>query len=137
MRIPTRPRGSGLRFNITPLIDVVFNLIIFFLVASHFVRSEKAEAVDLPDATQVEDEDEQSRNLVVTITAQEQLQVRGQSVQFAQVEQMILAGRAEHGESFEVRIRADRSVPYRVVEPILLASVRAGVGQLKFAVLAQ
>ena len=137
MRIPTRPRGSGLKFNLTPLIDVVFNLIIFFLVASHFVRTESAEAVDLPEATQTEDEQDQSRNLIVTITPDEQLQVRGRAVTFEQVDQMILAGRTEHGEDFEVRIRADKSVPYRVVEPILLASVRAGVSQLKFAVVAR
>ena len=137
MRVPTRPRGKGLKFNITPLIDVVFNLIIFFLVASHFVRSEKAEAVDLPEATQVQEEQEQSRNLIVTITPDERLQVGGEFVRLEQVDQMILAGRTEHGESFEVRVRADKSVAYRVVEPILLASVRAGVSQLKFAVIAK
>ena len=40
MKIPGRSRGGSLKFNITPMIDVVFNLIIFFLVASHYARSE-------------------------------------------------------------------------------------------------
>ncbi|MCA9069997.1 MAG: biopolymer transporter ExbD, partial [Planctomycetaceae bacterium] len=30
MKIPSRERRSGLHFNITPMIDVVFLLIIFF-----------------------------------------------------------------------------------------------------------
>ncbi|MCA9048548.1 MAG: biopolymer transporter ExbD, partial [Planctomycetaceae bacterium] len=40
VRIPSKVSRSELQFNITPLIDVVFLLIIFFLVASHFARSE-------------------------------------------------------------------------------------------------
>ena len=68
MRVPTQRERSGLRVNITPLIDVVFLLIIFFLVASHFIRSETREPVNLPEATQGEDEEsENPRRLVVTV----------------------------------------------------------------------
>ena len=67
MRIPVR-RTSQLRFNITPLIDIVFLLIIFFLVASHFVRSELQEPIELPAAREGESEpNEIARRLVITI----------------------------------------------------------------------
>jgi biopolymer transport protein ExbD len=136
MRIPTRPRRLGLRFNITPLIDVVFLLIIFFLVASHFVRHENLEAVELPEATETDDEAEQSpRRLIVTITEDLRMQVAGKPADRQAVEQMILTGREEHRDRFEVRIRADRSVPYSEVEPIMLACARAGVTDVKFAVI--
>jgi biopolymer transport protein ExbD len=133
VRIPTRQHRSSLRFNITPLIDVVFQLIIFFLVASHFVRSETVEPVDLPRITQSEDEDENPRTLTVTITPDERLHVLGRVVSAGELDQMILAGAEEHAGRFEVRIRGDRSVPYRVVEPILVACARAGVADVKFA----
>ncbi|MBM4074764.1 MAG: biopolymer transporter ExbD, partial [Planctomycetes bacterium] len=45
MRLPSTQIQRGLTFNITPLIDVVFLLIIFFLVASHFIRNETLEPV--------------------------------------------------------------------------------------------
>ena len=49
MKIPSAvDRSGGLRPNLTPLIDVIFNLIIFFLATSHFARSEPTETVDLP-----------------------------------------------------------------------------------------
>ena len=35
----------------------------------------------------------------------------------------------------EVRIRSDRNVPYRVVEPVLLACARSGVWNVTFAVI--
>jgi biopolymer transport protein ExbD len=134
LRIPSGQHRSTLRFNITPLIDVVFLLIIFFLIASHFVRSETAEAVDLPLATESEDEDENPRTLTVTITPDEVLHVQGRRVTPDQLDQMILAGATEHGGRFEVRIRGDRSLPYRVIEPILIACARGGVTDVKFAV---
>ena len=137
MRIPTRAREHGLAFNITPLIDVVFLLIIFFLAASHLVRSESQEAVELPLASETEDdEDRTPRHLVITITADRETLVGGETVDLPGIEQMILAGRLDGGDNaFEVRIRGDKSVPYRDIEPIMLACARSGVTSIGYAVL--
>jgi len=43
------------------------------------------------------------------------------------------SGAASRG-SLEVRIRADRSVPYQIVEPLMLACAKAGIADLTFAV---
>jgi biopolymer transport protein ExbD len=138
MRVPVRQFKGQATFNITPLIDVVFLLIIFFLAASHLVRAESREAVDLPEASQSDDEETDAPNrLIVTITADRQLHVAGDAVDFAEVERLILAGGRDNQASFQVRIRADRSVPFRDVQPILLACARAGVRLIKFAVLAK
>lgn len=138
MRIPTRNYHQTLRFNLTPLIDIVFLLIIFFLVASHFVRNENVEAVELPSATQHKtDVDESPRRLVVTITADRQMHVAGKPVDLLAVEQMIVAGHEADSNRFEVRIRGDRSVPYELVKPIMTACARAGVTDVKFAVMAE
>ena len=60
MRVPTRPRQPGIRFNITPLIDIVFLLIVFFLAATHLTQNEKLEAVELPEASQNESEPDEA-----------------------------------------------------------------------------
>lgn len=133
MRIPTRERRGGLQFNITPMIDVVFLLIIFFLVASHFVRSEHSEAVDLAEATQEEEKNPQALPLVVTIQADQAMTIRGEAVDHVQIDQLILAGKIEQGERFEVHVRADKTVPFQAIEPVMLACARAGV-VFKFAV---
>ena len=50
-------KGNALAsLSITPLIDVVFLLIIFFLVASHFTNQENAVEVDLPKADEAKEE---------------------------------------------------------------------------------
>lgn len=138
MRLPSRGSGGGLKFNITPMIDVVFNLIIFFLAASHLARSEALEQVELPEAgTSQPEQAELQRRLIVTITADEKLRVSGSEYKLPQIEQLIVAERGDpaQGRDFEVRIRTDRRVPYRTIEPLLLACARAGVSKVKFAVL--
>ena len=76
---------------------------------------------------------------MVTVTANRQLHVGGNVVSFDELELMISAGgAADNGEEkkrFEVRIRGDRTVPYSVIEPIMLACARAGVTRVNFSVL--
>ena len=138
MRLPTPSRTSGLKFNLTPMIDVVFNLIIFFLAASHLARSESLEQVQLPEATTSRHEEaERQRRLVVTIKADESYWVGAVRHEPVEIEQMILAeGAAVAGKpnDIEVRIRTDRTVPYRRIEPLLMTCARAGVTKIKFAV---
>lgn len=136
MRLPVLNRSSRVRFNITPLIDIVFLLIIFFLVSSHFVQSETQSAIDLPTSrTVAEQVDEPPRRLVITVDRRQQLLVANRQVPLTELEHLIGEGRAEHGANFEVRIRGDRQVPYAVLEPILVRCATAGVGQVRFAVI--
>jgi biopolymer transport protein ExbD len=134
MRVPTRRRGLGLQFNLTPLIDVVFNLVIFFMITSHFVQRQESEEVDLPTATQVADEPETPRRLVITVLPDETFRVGGQAYDRGQVELLIRQEASHQGEDFEVQIRGDRVVPYGVVEPILLACARNGITRVGFKV---
>ncbi len=136
MRIPARSDRGGLKFNITPMIDVVFNLIIFFLVTSHFVRSEQVESVNLATATQKEEKNPLALPLVITIQANRSLSIRGENVDLGQIDQLILAGELEQGERFEVHVRADKTVPFEVIEPVMISCARSGV-IFKFAVFLQ
>lgn len=138
MRIPARTSGRGFAFNITPLIDVVFLLIIFFLVASHFIRNENVERIELPIATQGKDEEESASRLVVTVSSEGDLSQGMAPITLDEFEQRLQLLIARHGtDATEVRIRADRSVQYSHVEPLLLATARNGVTRVRFAVLRQ
>lgn len=136
MKIPLRTSDRGFAFNITPLIDVVFLLIIFFLVASHFIRNEYVERIELPIATEVQDDDETSSRLVVTVLPDGALMRGLNPTTLDDLEQRLQAVIAQHGpEATELRIRADRSVVYARVEPLLLTAARHGISKVRFAVL--
>ena len=135
MRIPTRTQDRGFAFNITPLIDVVFLLIIFFLVASHFIRNEVLEQVDLPLASQGKDDEEAANRLVITVIPTGELKLGTSNITAEEFEQRLQTLIAKHGsESTELRIRADRTAVYSTVEPLLLTAARHGVKRVRFSV---
>ena len=78
MRIPGYHQRSSLVFNMTPMIDVVFLLIIFFLVSSHLASQEVHMPLDLPAAGNSQDPvDVETPNLVVNVKADRTLVLRG------------------------------------------------------------
>ena len=137
MQIPTRSRQFGLRFNITPLIDIVFLLIIFFLVASHFVKSESHEPVDLPVTPGAKSDDEQQpRRVTITVKENGQMIVNGRTTPIAELSVLLTSLRAEErGAETEIRIRGDRRAKYRHFEPILLECAKVGLVNVKTAVM--
>lgn len=136
MKIPTHTGRGLLKFNLTPLIDVIFNLIIFFLAASHFAQTEAVEKLRLPEAaTGRPERPESTSRLTITIAEGVELFVAGNRVSAEELGRLLVARRKAQGAALEVRIRVDRRVPYRHVEPVLLACARSGVTQVQFAVL--
>lgn len=136
MKPPSMTRSRSVSFNVTSLIDIVFLLIIFFLVASHVARSEAVEPVDLPEATDpAGDEVETPLRIVITVMDDRTMWVGGREVLLPQVEQLVLSAAQESGNKVEVRIRADQAATYLEIEPILLACAQFGVTRVGFAVL--
>ena len=136
MKIPGRSRGGSLKFNITPMIDVVFNLIIFFLVASHYARSEAVVELELPEAAGGESDPESSgRRLTITLPRDGSLYLGAELATYEEISGRLAAGAATHGAGeVEVRIRADRQVPFSRIAPLLRECSQAGIQRLRFAV---
>jgi len=137
MKVPASRRSRGMKFNIISMIDIFFLLIIFFITAARFVHSESQHDVQLPHAAASEESPQPQRLMLVTITADRTLLIGPKKVDAAAIEQQILANRGDDPSRFEVRIRADRNVPFRDIEPILLACARAGVTNVQFPVFPQ
>jgi len=137
MKVPSTLAGRrSLSPNLTPLIDVIFNLIIFFLAASHFARSEPTEPVDLPVANPREETAESPRRLTVTVAPGPRFWIAGQEQPREIVEATILTEAEREGSGpLELRIRTDRVVPFGEVEPLMLTAAKAGVTNVKFPVI--
>jgi biopolymer transport protein ExbD len=135
MRIPTRAVTSDVGFNMTPMIDVVFQLIIFFLLSSHLAKQEKQLPLPLPSAASgiVPAADSRPR-LTVNVLADGTLLVGNRPIKPDDLVGLLGERRATHGDELEVRIRADRHVLYNRVEPVLLACVQAGIWNVAYAV---
>jgi len=135
MRPPARRRDNGVRFNLTPLIDIVFNLIVFFALASLYVRKETAQPVALPAAHEFDtNENAAPRRLTITLGPDRRIFVAGEQVAASDVERLLIERAGREPQTLDVRLRADRSVPFADVKPVILACAQNGITNLKVAV---
>lgn len=119
----------------TPMIDVVFLLIIFFLVSSHLSRQESSVELPLPVAASGdEDTDQTTPRVTINLRSDGTLLIGGRRIGPQQLTEALNEVRQQEGDELEVRIRASRQAPYSAVEPILLACTDAKVWNVTFAV---
>lgn len=136
MRARTPHAREDVAINMTPMIDIVFQLIIFFLVASHLAQQETQVELELPSArTGFDPQESHTRSVLVNVTADGQLLLGGQVIAPVELGRRIQFENRRQGGELEVRIRSDRRVPYRVVEPILSSCAHAGVWRVTLAVI--
>ncbi len=129
--------GSGrkeeLDVNITPLIDVVFLLLIFFMVSTTFERESEIEIV-LPQATANAVPAEDSA-LEVTIDAEGTFYVNGKRVINTKIETLKKAMKKAAGDRKEppVILSADAQTPHQAVITVMDAARQLGFVHLNFA----
>lgn len=135
MKIPRSARSGDSGMNMTPMIDVVFQLIIFFLVSSHLAKQEVQLKLPLPEAASGEQEaDPNAPRLTVNVLEDGTLLLAGRAVKSSELSPRLSERLGELGPDVEVRIRSHRDVPYEFVEPLLVACAKAGVWNVTFAV---
>ena len=139
MRLPDSSlRRTPLRFNITPMIDVVFLLIIFFLVASYFIRSEQSREVNLPVASKGQTDDISSpHRLTITIEPDGHLSVGGIQMSEKQILRRIEdlnEAKPADGKQPEVRIRSDRNAQFGSIRTLIEHCAAHSIRSIRFAV---
>ena len=138
MRQPVIHRPRRLGFNMTPMIDVVFLLIIFFLVSSHLAKQESQVQLALPVAASGEEDPALSSNRVtINVSETGELTIGNRPIIAAELGERLASARAELGDGMEVRIRSSRLTPYGDVQPIMLACTKQGIWNVTYAVYRQ
>jgi len=135
MQIPKPQKKPNLSFNMTPMIDVVFLLIIFFLVSSNLVQQESLIALDLPTAKTSripKSSESNTRKITINVTNEDHLFLGSRPIDRDQLRQYLIAEQSRLGKSLEVRIRTDRRVPYRAIEPLMVICSQAGIDNVSF-----
>lgn len=112
--------------NLTPLIDVVFLLLIFFMVSTTFTKETQL-AVDLPEASG-EVRDETPKRIEIVIGKEGDFAVNGKGLVNSQMETLKIAlGKVSEGDtSLPLIITADANTPYQSVVTAMDAAGQLG-----------
>ena len=119
--------------NLTPLIDVVFLLLIFFMVSTTFNRDSEL-SIELPAAT-AEAQKRKPESIEVAIDAQGRFYVNGRQLLNTQSNtvRQALRNAAGDNDSPPVIISADAKTPHQAVVQIMDAARELGFVRLTFA----
>ena len=107
-------KGKALdSLNLTPLIDVVFLLLIFFLVATQFSQDDQQLPIKLPSAQSAVPMTIEPEELVVHIAQDSTMMVRGQGVDLATLEGILRQALADNPVQQTVVLRGDKRVEFQ------------------------
>lgn len=121
------PTPAG-KINVTPLIDVVMCLIVFYLIVGKLAADKKARvALPKSDIGHVERDGKDLTITIVGSAGSPEFYVEGKPTAIDAIE-TLLRGRAE---GTGVQVRADRRLPFADVSPVIDACRRVGLASVK------
>ncbi len=127
-------KGDALgNLNMTPIIDIVFNLLIFFLVASKFEENERALEVVLPQASEAMPLTEKPAELFVNISEAGQFVIEKEFLTEAQLVARLKQAAANNPGRQTVVIRGDERSPLKAAAAVMNACNQAGIHDYRLA----
>jgi len=127
-------RRESPAIDLTPLIDVVFMLLIFFMVSTTF-KDQSMIRIDLPKASQQQQPEQQDKSIDLTIDVQGNFYVNDKRVVNTQIDTLkralqIAIGNREHPPLI---ISADGKTPHQAVVTAMDAARQVGLVHLSIA----
>ena len=126
-------KEESVEVNLTPLIDVVFLLLIFFMVTTTFDRHARLK-VSLPEAT-AKASQQQSEPLVLSIDAKGNYFINDRQVVNQTLDTLKQALQKTVGDDVDIALvlRADANTPHQFVVRAMDAASQLGLNKLSIA----
>ena len=121
-------KGTALgALSLTPLIDIVFLLLIFFLVATRFADVDREMDVELPAASEARPLIVQPKEIFINIDKDGNIFSGGEQYDLIRLERMLQQAKSANPVNQSVIIRADKRSELDSVVQVINACNRAGV----------
>ena len=127
MAIKIDPGRALSMLSLTPLIDIVFLLLIFFLVATRFAEEDRKLEVQLPTASEAQPMTEQPDEIAINITEEGRFFVGGKFMEEDELFELLRTARINNPVGQPVMIRADERVPFAFVATAMNLCAKAGI----------
>lgn len=123
--------GEDITLDMSPMIDMVFLLLIFFLVAATVVEVQKI-PVDLPQAVYAKVPEDVTGRVIISINKNGELFAGSQQVSIDQLQEL-LRTEIDVNPKLRVMIRADGDVKYKINEDVMAACADVGAVDLIYS----
>lgn len=119
--------------NLTPMIDVLMLLIIFFVVGTKFIESEREIELQVPRVQDGANLPEAPQRKTVTVARDGQVSLDGDDVSLDELTERLSSARRGN-RRLGVIVRGDGAAPFQRIAGALNACRRAGINELGIVV---
>ncbi len=131
MRPPPREETNDLP-DLTPMIDIVFLLIVFFMTVANMQVRELI-PIEVPIADKATVPEDRGLRMTVSLQADGSLFVGPQAVAPEDLPAYLGELRASAGDRVKVYVRADARVPFKEIREVFAAAAASGISDVVFA----
>lgn len=132
--------NTDIEMDMTPIIDVVFNLVIFFMLTANMAQTQ-IEALILPTANEADTKKKGDPNrLIINITKKGEVKVSGQLMNDNKLVPLLKAEADQERDPSNpklsnkaVLVRADQDTVYDDVQKVMQLCTQVGIWKLEFA----
>ena len=119
--------------NMTPMIDIVFQLIIFFVVTTELEKQRFNEAIILafaPNGPAIEKQD--PRTIVVDVDSKGKVSIARNTLSMGTLTTVLRNAVGQYGSSTPIQIRGDRGTQHEHIRQVMEACGQAGLWKVSF-----
>jgi biopolymer transport protein ExbD len=113
--------------DLTPMIDMVFNLLIFFMVVSQFASAERDLKVVLPEGSEAMPLTVKPQEIFINVDKDGRYFIRGREITEAELLQTLVQAAINNPASQSVIIRADKRAAWDYVATAMRLCNQAGI----------
>jgi biopolymer transport protein ExbD len=118
--------ASDLHIDFVPMVDVLFNLLIFFLLATSMSHAEREMSIALPYSSASGPISAAMREIIINVHADGQPEVAGKRMTVDELAALVRTAATGNPDQ-KVSVRGDRNASYASVAAVLDACKGAGV----------
>jgi biopolymer transport protein ExbD len=130
MKIESKYADEDIEVDMSPMIDMVFLLLIFFIVASTII-DEKVKVV-IPKAAYAKVPEDTTGRIVISVNKDDEMFLGPMPVTFQQLEDQ-MAIEIENDPNLRILIRSGKEVKYKTNEKIMMSCAKVGASDLIYS----
>ena len=119
-------------FQMAPMIDMVFLLLVFFMTVASVAKSQRQVELELPESEESKVPEDASGRGILSVDAEGTFYIGDEPHTLAEVRNAI-SGRLKRDPELKVQIRADRATKYADIQKLLRTAAKAGAYEIIYA----
>lgn len=132
MMLRTRKKREVEDFQMAPMIDMVFLLLVFFMCVSSLAQADKSIEIDLPESAESKVPEDLANRGIVSVREDGTIYLAGGAVSVGELKEGIATALRETPE-LRVQVRADQLTRFEKIQTVLKACAEAGAVEVVYS----